>query len=417
MRTVSCVAFLLLVSPALLHADNWPAWRGPHADGVAPAGDYPIEWDETKNVRWKAPLPGVGASTPAVWDDRIFLTSGDAGENAVLCFNRDGKQLWKTHVHDERPGKNGKASGSNPSPVTDGKHVFVYYKSGDFACLDFDGKIVWQKNLQKLYGEDTLWWDLGTSPVLTSKHVVIACMHSGPSYLAAFEKDDGKVAWKVDRNLGAPREAAQSYTTPVVTTYEGREMIVVCGADHVTCHDASNGKEIWRVSGMNPSNNNFFRSISSPAVLGDLVVAPYARGANVYGIKLGGSGDVTKSHVAWISKESGADVPTPIVKDGKIYICKDRGALECLDAKTGKKVFSVATAKGRGKISASPVLVGDRIYVIRENGTASVVQLGKEPKLIATNLIRELTVATPVFVDGEILIRTDKNLYCISSAR
>ncbi|MAG94925.1 MAG: hypothetical protein CMJ48_14450, partial [Planctomycetaceae bacterium] len=345
MRVLIVVAALLLVVPSVSSADNWPNWRGPGQDGVAADGDYPVEWSNTKNVLWKFKLPGVGASTPVVWGDRLFLTSGDEGkgpkegQNAALCFNREGKLLWKTLLNQERPGKNRAASGSNSSAVTDGKFVFVYFKSGDFACLDNEGKIVWQKNLQEIYGEDTLWWDLGTSPVLTSKHVVVACMQSGPSYLAAFDRATGKVVWKHDRDLGAPSEAAQSYSTPVVTTHAGRELLVVLGADYVTTHDAASGKEIWRAEiwragGVNNPKRNYFRSIAGPAILDGVVVAPYARGATVHGIRLGGEGDVSRSHVSWIKNGVGADVPTPVVKDGKAYFCHDRGEVMCLEVRT-----------------------------------------------------------------------------------
>src|SRR5262249_14040398 len=176
-------------------------------------------------------------------------------DNGVFCLNADGTRAWQKKIGQERPGKNGKASGCNPSAVTDGKHIFVYFKSGDLACLDFQGNVVWQHNLQKMYGEDTLWWDLGTSPVLTRNYVVVAVMQTGPSYLIAFDKKTGKKAWKHDRNLNAPVEAAQSYTTPVVVDEQGREMIVVLGADYVTAHDAADGREIWRVGSLNPKQD------------------------------------------------------------------------------------------------------------------------------------------------------------------
>ena len=175
-RMVSALVFSLLLTSST-HADNWPAWRGPTLNGVAPGKNFPTRWSSTENVAWKAALPGVGGSTPIVWGDRIFVTCPDNGLNATLCFTRKGQRLWQTTLGKESPGKHKKGSGSNPSPTTDGEHVFVYFKSGDFACLDFDGKVVWKKNLQEKYGEDTLWWDLGTSPMLTKNHVVIACMH------------------------------------------------------------------------------------------------------------------------------------------------------------------------------------------------------------------------------------------------
>jgi outer membrane protein assembly factor BamB len=239
-------------------------------------------------------------------------------------------------------------------------------------------------------------------------------MHSGPSYVVAYNKETGKQAWKADRDLGAPSEAAQSYSTPVVLSDKGQEIIVVLGADHVTAHDAASGNELWRVGGLNPTGQQFFRSIASPVIIDGMVIAPYARGATLTGIRLGGSGDVTKTHVAWTKDKLGADVPSPAAVDGKVYVCHDRGALACLNAKTGEIVWSGQPAKNRGDFSASPVIADGKIYVTREDGKTFVLEQGSEFKVLAENdLDGELVVATPVFVDGRILIRTIGHLYCI----
>ena len=411
----SAAAALLLVSfAAIAIADNWPSWRGPNFDGVAPGKGYPTTWSTTENVRWKVNLPGPGASTPIVWGDRIFLTCGVEGKNTAVCLDRSGKILWQSPIGERaRSGKNQKATGSNPSAVTDGRHVFVYFKSGDLACLDLEGKLVWEKNLQAEYGEDTLWWDLGTSPVLTEDHVVVAVMHSGPSFLVAYVKESGKLAWKQDRKTGAPSEAAQSYTTPVIVRDGERELIVVLGADYVTAHDAADGKELWRVGTLNPSGNGFFRSIASAVALDGIVVAPYARGNSLTAVKLGGSGDVTETHVVW-ERDLGADVPTPCALDGKIYVCSDRGQVTCLDAKSGKTLASGRAPQNRTAYSSSPVIADGKIYITREDGATFVLSLDDDMKVLSENKLGgEQTVATPVFVDGQILIRTRDNLYCI----
>lgn len=413
MRLLASLCLIAALASPLL-AGDWPNWRGPGYDGVASGTGYPTEWSATKNVAWKIELPGKGSSTPVVWGQHIFLTSGAEGKNALLAFHRDGKEQWRVVIGNERPGKNKKASGSNPSCVTDGEHVFAYFKSGDLACVDFAGKIVWQTNLQAKYGEDTLWWDLGTSPVLTKAHCVVAVMQTGPSYLVAFEKATGKVAWKEDRNLGAPEEAAQSYSTPVVLNDNGKETLVVLGADHVTAHDAANGKEIWRVGGLNPTGHKYFRSIASAVVHNGIVVAPYARAETVTAIKLGGSGDVTASHVVWTKKGNGSDVPTPAAADGKVYVLNDRGTLTCLEIVTGKEIWSGQPEKNRSNFSSCPILADGKIYLTREDGKTFVLAQGSEFKVLAANeLDGTQTVATPVLVDGKILIRTDTHLYCI----
>ncbi len=418
------VILSLVLCASSLSAGEWPSWRGPTGNGVAAGAKYPTQWSANENVKWKTPLPGSAGSTPVVTGALVALTCAERddkdqnGKNKVWGLNREtGEVLWKTEAGNEKPGKHKKGSGCNPSPVTDGQHVFVYFKSGDFAALDLKGNIVWHKNLQQEYGPDTLWWDLGSSPVLTEKHVVITVMQSGPSpsYIAAFDKGTGEVAWKVLRELGAPEEAAQSYSTPVVTHFEGQETLVIVGADFVTAHSASDGKELWRVGSLNHEQNKYFRSIASAAVTGGMVVAPYSRGEMLYGIKLGGSGDVTKTHVVWEKQGLSADVPTPIAVDDKSYILTDKGVLGCLNAATGDVAWEAPLDKSRHAFSASPILAGGNLYAIREDGTTFVAEAGASFKLIAQNSLGEgqTVVATPVFVDGQIMIRTFEGLYCI----
>lgn len=412
--SIAASLLALLVVCGSAAAENWPNWRGPTHNGAAAGTTYPTKWSKTENVAWKVKLPGKGASTPAVWGDNIYLTCGIEGQNAIVCLDRKGKEKWRAVSGAEKPGKHKKATGSNSSPVTDGAHVFAYYKSGDLVCVDAAGKSAWSVNLQQKFGEDTLWWDLGTSPVLTQKHVVVAVMHSGPSFLVAFDKKSGEVAWRQDRNLDAPSEAAQSYSTPVVVNAGGKELLVVLGADHVTGHDAASGKELWRVGGLNPTRHEYFRSIASAVVTNDVVVAPYARGATITGIKLGGSGDVTKSHVAWTIEGLGADVPTPAAIGERFFVCTDKGEVACVEAATGKRLWQGKVEQNRNAYSSSPILAGGNLYLTREDGKVFVVEAGNEFKQIAANeLDDEFTVATPAFVDGQILIRTLDSLYCI----
>ena len=403
----------------------WPNWRGPTRNGVATGDGYAVSWSPDDNIRWRVPLPGLGASTPVVWGDRLVLTSDIEGHDGILCVDRGGKECWRQQLGDLRPGKHKKATGCNSSPVTDGDHVWVYFKSGELACLSLtDGAIVWKTNLQEQFGEDTLWWDLGTSPVLTQKAVVVAVMQTGPSYLVAFDRQTGDVLWKHDRILDAPEEAAQSYSTPVVVAgnaewNEPTEMLIVLGADHVTAHDAADGREIWRVGGLNPEDNAFFRSISSPVVAGEFVIAPYARGKTITAIRRGGSGDVTASHIAWEREPLGADVPTPAIRDGRVMVCGDKGLMSCLDLKTGQTLWEDSLPKNRNKFSSSPIIVDDHVLLTREDGHSWCLawpgEKGEKPKILGEGMLEEMTVATPVCVDGEIFLRTHDSLWCIQS--
>ena len=186
------------------------------------------------------------------------------------------------------------------------------------------------------------------------------------------------------------------------------------GADHVTAHSAADGQELWRVGGLNPTGHKYFRSIASAVVSDGIVIAPYARTATITAIKLGGSGDVTKSHIAWTKEGDGTDVPTPAATDGKVYVLTDKGTIACLDIKTGKPIWSGQAEKNRNAFSASPIVVDGKVYATREDGTTFVFSAGPEFKLLGTNeLDGTQTVATPVFTNGKILLRTDTHLYCI----
>jgi outer membrane protein assembly factor BamB len=420
------VASLLVVSTtfaATVRADDWPTWRGPALDGVAKGAGYPVSWAPEQHVVWRQPLPGLGASTPAIWGDHVVVTCTIDGKDAVVCLDRSGKERWRQSLGAAKAGKHKKATGANPSPVTDGERVWVYFKSGELACLELaDGALAWRTNLQERFGADTLWWDLGTSPVLSEKGVIVAVMQSGPSYVASFDRATGELLWKHDRMLDAPEEAAQSYSTPIVARGladkgEPAEMLFVLGADHVTAHDASSGRELWRVGGLNPKQNGYFRSIASPVLAGDLVIAPYARGGSITAIRRGGSGDVTGSHVAWVRGDLGSDVPTPAVKGDRVVFCTDKGAVEAIDAATGRTAWRSELAKNRNAYSSSPVIADGRVIVTREDGHSFVLGWpaanATEAQTVGEGDVGEMTVATPVCVDGRIYLRTHDSLWCL----
>jgi outer membrane protein assembly factor BamB len=413
---------ILLSASASSDADNWPRWRGPNFDGVAPAGDYPLRWGKDDKIAWNYELSERSGSTPVVWDRSIFLSSTSGETNVLISLDRDGKEQWTRTIGDEQEGKHGQyGSGSHPSPVTDGRHVYAYYKSGDIACFDFSGNQVWHKNLQDEYGEDTLWWDLGSSPALSKNAVVIAVMHEGPSYVVALDKQSGSELWKQDRTFQVNREADNSYTTPIVLDRDGREIVLIAGADHVTAHDAQTGAELWRAGGLNPQNREFFRSIASPVLAGDVLVVPYSRGETLTAFRIDGSGDVTDTHTLWKIRtpqgnEGRVDVSTPAAENGRVYLVGERGLAFCIDAATGNVLWQKSLPGSRHSYRASPVVTADRIYYTREDGTTFVLSKPKqddEPELLATNELGETTIASPVFVDGMILIRTFDNLYCI----
>ena len=418
-KTVVCLAIALSVfdvSFAGERAPDWVQWRGPSSRGSIDTGTYPVRW-EAGNIRWKVELPGKGCSTPIVRDDRIYVTAPARGLDSVLAFDRSGRKLWQTDFGKETPGRHRNGSGCNASPVTDGEAVFVYFKSGTFAAVTIDGKVRWRMNLLERFGPEVLFWDHGTSPVLTSKYVVMAKIHHGDSWLAAFDKMTGEIRWKVARNFETPKEGDHGYTTPVVIEHDGREAILVWGAQHVTLHDAENGEVIWTCGGFNPEENLLWPAVASPVVCGDHVVVAFGRNdrgsPRLHGIRLGGKGDVTATHRIWKRDDVGTFVPTPAVYRGKVYVLGDKGQITCLDPATGKTIWSGRLPKHRKKFYASPLIADGKLYAAREDGAVFVVDITKGFKLLAENDLEEPVIASPVPLADELLLRGTRNLYCI----
>ena len=406
-------------------ADHWPQWRGAAQNGVAEGVEFPSKWTTEKGVLWKSSIPGTGGSTPVVSEETAYITAGNEGKNLLVAYDlSNGSTRWSVSIGNDKGGKHKKGSGSNPSAVIDGQHIFAYYRSGDLACINKTGEIVWHINLQDKFGEDTLWWDLGSSPTITNDSVVVAVMQTGPSYLIAFDKKTGDQKWKTDRMVGAPQEAAQSYSTPVVVEQNGEEWIAVMGADHLTLNRASDGKEIGRLGGFNPEQNAYFRSISSPVASGEIIICPYARGATITAVNMqqlaAGKGEEA---IAWVRDDLGSDVPTPASLEGRAYVVGDgrtsRGLITCIEAKTGKTIWEVQLPKSRISYSSSPLIAADHLYVTNEKGTTYVIgPLSSEsPELISENPIdddADFTVASPVPVAESLLLRSKRNLYRIA---
>ncbi|MFK8111933.1 MAG: PQQ-binding-like beta-propeller repeat protein [Rubripirellula sp.] len=418
----ACLCIFAVTPVRAENGSSWPQWRGAQQNGVAPGDAFPTKWSEDDGVEWKAELQGKGGSTPVVSGNAAYLTMGNDKKNMLQAFDIEtGKVQWEVALGTDRGNKHAKGSGSNPSAIADGDSVFAYFRSGDLACVGADGKTRWHINLQDKYGEDSLWWDLGSSPMLTDEAIVVAVMQTGPSYLAAYDKKTGDELWKVDRMLGAPEEAAQSYSTPLAVTVDGKPAIAVMGADHLTLHDGTNGKEIGRLGGFNPDGEKYFRSISSPVAIGNLIVCPYSRGNTLTAVNMdqlaSGKG---KDAIAWFRDDLGSDVPTPAALQNRVYVVGDgkkaRGKISCLDVATGKSLWTVQLPKSRIGYSSSPLVAGDHLYVTQENGTTHVIGplSSSQPEVVSENKIGDdgqFTVASPIPVDDSLLLRSKNHLY------
>ncbi len=274
-----CSLIVLLALAALGQAENWLQWRGPNRDGISHETKLPAEWSMTKNIAWTAPLPGMGSSTPAVWGDRIFVTSEDGSDVAVVCFDTAGKQLWKTNLGAGDAKKRfmkGEANQASPSPSTDGKHVYAFFGTGDFVCCDFDGKIVWRFNAQERYGKFKIQHGIHVTPVLDGDRLYLSLLHSGGWWVLALDKTSGNEVWKVRRESDATDECEQSYASPVLWREGKHEYLVVLGCDYCTAHSLKDGAEIWRVGDINPKQkyDRAYRIIATPAVAADVIVVP-----------------------------------------------------------------------------------------------------------------------------------------------
>ena len=406
-------SFVFVVVTFVSGSENWPAWRGPFAHGSSADGSYPAKWGETENVVWKAVLPGKGCSTPITWDKRIYLTCAAEGQDAVLGFGWNGEPLWQAKLGPERKGKHRNGSGSNPSLVTDGERLYALFKSGRLAALNLAGKTLWEVDL-KPYGRDNLYWDFGTSPVLAGGHLVVALMRNGNSWLLAFDPASGKVNWKRERDYQTPREGDHSYATPIVVKRGGKESLLVWGAERLTSHDLSDGSILWSSAGFNPKKKNNWVVVGSHVVVGDVAVVPYGRGAHLAGIRLGGKGDVTKTHRLWTRDGIGCFVPTPAAAGGKLYVLRDRGEVHCIDPKSGKTLWDGAFPRSSSSYYGSPTVAGGKLYAPREDGVVLVADVsGDVFRFLSENDMGERVIASPVPVADRLFVRGEKHLFCL----
>jgi outer membrane protein assembly factor BamB len=395
-------------------ADHWPQWRGPMLNGESGEKNLPVRWSTTENITWKLAMPERSGSTPIVWGDHVFLNVGEGSNLALWAVDRTtGTVRWK------RPLGGGnrrmmKQQMSSPSPVTDGKTVWVMTGTGVLKAFDFAGKEVWGRDIQADYGPFGLQWGYASSPLLFEDALYVQVLHGmhtdDPSYLLRIDKATGKTVWRVQRATRARFESPDAYTTPALLRVGNATEIVITGGDVVTGHDPATGQELWRADGLNPQNDGSYRIVASPVVHGDLLFAP-SRERPLLALKPGGRGDVTKSHVLW-SFNNGPDVPTPVTDGTYLYSINDRGILYCLDARTGKTVYGPQRLRN-ATYSGSAVLADGKIYITDEDGVTTVFRTGPKFELLSENDLQDYTLSSPAVSDGQIFVRTASFIYAI----
>jgi outer membrane protein assembly factor BamB len=404
MRVV--IAPLLVTAFASLGAiADWPAFRGPGGQGHSNEAGVPTEWSESANVLWKTPVPGLGWSSPVVAGGRVWVTSA-TGEREVslrvLAFDVEtGKPVVDVEVERIKNPRhiNQKNSWASPTPVVEGERVYVHFGAEGTAALATSGEIVWKKKFsyESQHGA-------GGSPVLYGDLLIFSCDGSDAAFVVALDKQTGKARWKTNRR----EPADQAYTTPLVIRVGDRDQLVSVGAYRARAYDPLTGKEIWRVR-----YDEGFSNVPRPVYGNGLIyIATGFQQPTLIAVRPDGSGEVTKTHIAWTLTRGAPLTPSPLLVGDELYVVNDGGILTCLDATTGGVIWQRRLG---GSFSASPIFADGRIYLPSEQGVTVVIAPGREFKLLAMNTLDGPHLASMAVSNGSIFLRTQSHLYRVGA--
>jgi len=435
---LACCAMADEATPA------WPCWRGPTGNGVAPAGNPPVQWSETQNVRWKTAIPGAGTSTPVVWGDQVFiLTAVPVGKPAaapagaaapspasapaagtpptglpsprkpagpydflVLALDRTtGASRWQTQVCEETPheGHHLDHGYASASPVTDGQYLIASFGSRGVYGLDLAGKVLWSKRLGQM--KTRLGHGEGSSPALHGNTVVVVWDHEGDDFIVALDKATGNELWR------RPREEPTGWTTPLILERPGRTEVMVNGTRRIRSYDLATGELLWECGGMT------LNAIPSPAVGPDLAYFTSGfQGNALLAIRLGGKGDLTGTpSVVWRHGRGTPYVPSPLLYGDLLYtLAGNNATLSCFDALTGQVHYENQRLPGMKGIYASPVGAADRVYLAGREGKTTVIRRGPTLDILACNALDDRFDASPAVVGEALFLRGHKAVYCLA---
>ena len=431
---------LLWIVPVLIGYGNdleetWPAWRGPSGDGhAATSAKPPVQWNEEKNLRWKIALPGLGNSTPSVWEKQIVLTaakptgrkieasgkdapgkdaSGQARPNEyhalmVVAYDLEtGNEKWNTQVTEVVPHEKGHRTSSyaSASTVTDGQRIYAFFGSHGLFALDMNGNKLWEREFPKM--KTAAGFGEGASPALAGNVLVIPWDEEGQSFVAGIDTKSGEQLWRTDRETGS------AWTTPLIVQDGDRKVAVVSGSAYTRAYDVKDGKEVWHCGGMSSNPT------CSPVAAGEVVyVGNSFRGNVIQAIRFKeAEGDLSATkNLLWTHEKSASYVPSSVVVDKKLYFLRSStGVMGCLDATTGAVIFP-GKRLGLKSVHASPMVAADRIYVSSREGDTVVLDLKKECEVLATNHLEDVFDASPVAIGDSLILRGRKNLYRIQAA-
>jgi outer membrane protein assembly factor BamB len=406
-------------------AENWTQFRGPTGLGLATDKNLPVQWGgkEGKNVLWKSPLVGKGHASPIVWGDRVFVCTARWDESVkdrkkvipeqhVLCYRvSDGKLLWDRKVP---PGKwlrddfrSGPGGGyAAPTPATDGKLVYCVFGSSVIAALDFDGKIIWRKDIVPHTFDVTI----GGSPILYRDTVILLCAMAvrKDSRIVAFSKADGSLDW--EKNI-AP--TAFAHSTPVIIRVGKQDQMIVVasgggdGSHGIQSFDPAGGKRLWWCKGEGDA--------SSAAYGSGIVYADNGRGGKGLAVAVDGKNHVTKTHVKWIGPRIGESIGSPIIVGEYVYRLTNNRRVRCWGLKDGKEAYS-EKLEGLSTTWASPVADADGRIYFASTGKSYVIQSGPKFKILGASDLGDSNHASPAIANGKIFLVGMKNVYCIAAA-
>ncbi|MCA9157083.1 MAG: PQQ-binding-like beta-propeller repeat protein [Planctomycetales bacterium] len=426
-------AFCLLFTgfTSIVRADNWPQWRGPQRNGISTATSIPVEWSSENNVAWRAPMPGQGGATPAVWGDSMFVTSADGDDLVLLCLDsRNGAERWRrTVTSGNQDARAGEGNSASPSPSTDGQHVWVFFSTGVLACYDFQGEEQWKFDVGERFGKIDIQFGMASTPLLVDNHLYLQLIHgvlnrgddTRSGQVIKLDKLSGKTVWVQERITQAGFECKQSYASPVLYDDGQQRFVIAHGADCTTGHSLDTGEELWRLSGLNgPSDINTryddtFRFVASPAVAPGWIIVPTAKAGPLVALRVNDQlkGDVSSNPAVlrWHLSET-PDVSIPLIVDDLVYLLHKDGKLQCVELATGKELYHQRTHTVQHR--SSPVYADGRIYFCGKDGVCTVVKAGRDFEILAENEMNgEPITASPIIANDTLFLRTYAAVYAI----
>ncbi|MBL8851391.1 MAG: PQQ-like beta-propeller repeat protein [Planctomycetaceae bacterium] len=422
MRLFSALCVLSLFT-APTAAENWPHWRGPVGNCVAPGANPPTEWSTTKNIKWKVELSSRENSSPIIWDDQVFVVAtevvkpGEGEQLPLLAFNllsfdrETGNLRWKQTATTARPhqGVHATTGFAAASPCTDGERIYAHFGSRGIYCFTLDGQPVWKRDdlgqmtMLNNFGE-------GASPTLSGDAIIVPWDHQEGSKLFVFNKLTGETLWQIDR------DEPTGWCTPVVVEHGGRSQVIMNGQNFARAYDLDDGRELWRCDGQT------VRPICTPAVGDGIVyVCSGFQGDFMAAFRLDGSGDIEGTDkVAWTITQNMCDMSSPLLSNGRLYFHRRKtSVLSCADAATGELLYGPERLPGleEAQVYASPIAAGGYVYLTGVNGTTVVIKDAPKLEVVATNALEEFVGGTPAVVDDQLFIRGEKHLFCIQTAK